>query len=111
MVLRAPMKMPPKEGLQRSPLDVTLTRKSEATAQFNATNSGMAVEASSRQPPAAVVQILNGPNAGKELELVKNLTTLGKQECRWRCWPAVRTGFSLPCGRRQLPYRERVVYR
>jgi pSer/pThr/pTyr-binding forkhead associated (FHA) protein len=32
-------------------------------------------------PPAsqaAVVQILTGPNAGKELELVKNLTTLGK---------------------------------
>ena len=26
----------------------------------------------------AVIQILNGPNAGKELELVKNLTTLGK---------------------------------
>lgn len=32
------------------------------------------------QPAAkmAVVQILNGPNAGKELELVKSLTTLGK---------------------------------
>lgn len=32
-------------------------------------------------PPAvrsAVVQILTGPNAGKELELIKNLTTLGK---------------------------------
>jgi hypothetical protein len=29
-------------------------------------------------PQAAVVQILTGPNAGKELELVKNLTTLGK---------------------------------
>lgn len=28
--------------------------------------------------PAAVVQVLTGPNAGKELELVKNLTTLGK---------------------------------
>jgi len=28
--------------------------------------------------PMAVVQILTGPNAGKELELVKNLTTLGK---------------------------------
>lgn len=28
--------------------------------------------------PQAVVQILTGPNAGKELELVKNLTTLGK---------------------------------
>jgi len=27
---------------------------------------------------AAVVQVLTGPNAGKELELVKNLTTLGK---------------------------------
>jgi pSer/pThr/pTyr-binding forkhead associated (FHA) protein len=26
----------------------------------------------------AVVQVLNGPNTGKELELVKNLTTLGK---------------------------------
>ena len=26
----------------------------------------------------AAVQILSGPNAGKELELVKNLTTLGK---------------------------------
>ncbi len=26
----------------------------------------------------AVVQILTGPNAGKELELVKSLTTLGK---------------------------------
>ncbi len=31
-------------------------------------------------PPQApaVIQILTGPNAGKELELVKNLTTLGK---------------------------------
>ncbi|MDD5384124.1 MAG: FHA domain-containing protein [Gallionella sp.] len=29
-------------------------------------------------PQAAVIQILTGPNAGKELELVKNLTTLGK---------------------------------
>ncbi len=28
--------------------------------------------------PIAAVQILTGPNAGKELELVKNLTTLGK---------------------------------
>ena len=36
----------------------------------------------SEQPAAAVrsavVQILTGPNAGKDLELVKNLTTLGK---------------------------------
>lgn len=30
------------------------------------------------QKQVAVVQVLTGPNAGKELELVKNLTTLGK---------------------------------
>ncbi len=30
------------------------------------------------QQAGAVIQILTGPNAGKELELVKNLTTLGK---------------------------------
>ena len=29
-------------------------------------------------PPTAALQILNGPNAGRELDLVKNLTTLGK---------------------------------
>lgn len=33
---------------------------------------------SSTAVPLAAVQILTGPNAGKELELVKNLTTLGK---------------------------------
>jgi len=43
-----------------------------------------AVSASAVVPQAgapkqvAVVQVLTGPNAGKELELVKNLTTLGK---------------------------------
>ena len=44
-----------------------------------------AVSASVAAPPqanalkqVAVVQVLTGPNAGKELELVKNLTTLGK---------------------------------
>ena len=30
------------------------------------------------QQAGGVIQILTGPNAGKELELVKNLTTLGK---------------------------------
>jgi pSer/pThr/pTyr-binding forkhead associated (FHA) protein len=34
--------------------------------------------ASAQPQQAAAVQILNGPNAGKELELVKSLTTLGK---------------------------------
>jgi len=83
MVLRAPIK--PAAGEAKSPLDVTATRKTEVTTQFNATASGvanvtgggMAPEAAGAQP-VALVQILNGPNAGKELELVKNLTTLGK---------------------------------
>ncbi len=34
--------------------------------------------ASKQVAQVAVVQVLTGPNAGKELELVKNLTTLGK---------------------------------
>jgi hypothetical protein len=78
MVLRAPVKVSHSDTAVKSPLDVTVTRKTEATGQFNATNTGMTAEAASGQTPAAVVQILNGPNAGKELELVKNLTTLGK---------------------------------
>ncbi|ADE10772.1 FHA domain-containing protein [Sideroxydans lithotrophicus] len=78
MVLRAPVKVSHGEAAAKSPLDVTVTRKAEATGQFNATSSGMTTEAASAQTPAAVVQILNGPNAGKELELVKSLTTLGK---------------------------------
>jgi pSer/pThr/pTyr-binding forkhead associated (FHA) protein len=36
------------------------------------------VEKPAGQAQSAVVQVLTGPNAGKELELVKNLTTLGK---------------------------------
>lgn len=78
MVLRAPVKISPSEGVAKSPLDVTVTRKTEASPQFNATSSGMVAEATAAPVSAAVVQILNGPNAGKELELVKNLTTLGK---------------------------------
>ncbi len=83
MVLRAPVKMASDAGA-KSPLDVTLTRKTEATTQFNSTASGVAnmtgsgLDTTGSQTPAAVVQILNGPNAGKELELVKNLTTQGK---------------------------------
>jgi hypothetical protein len=78
MVLRAPVKITPSEAGSKSPLDVTATRKTEAviSTQFNTTNSGMPPPTG--QLPAAVVQILNGPNSGKELELVKNLTTLGK---------------------------------
>ena len=80
MVLRAPVKMSPGEATSKSPLDVTATRKTEAAlSQLNSTNSGIGADTSGgATPPAALVQILNGPNSGKELELVKNLTTLGK---------------------------------
>ncbi len=36
------------------------------------------VEPAARQVQLAAIQILNGPNAGRELDLVKGLTTLGK---------------------------------
>jgi predicted component of type VI protein secretion system len=80
MVLRAPVKTAPADPAAKSPLDVTTTRKTEAAIsnQFNSTASGAGADTTGGQPPAALVQILNGPNAGKELELVKNLTTLGK---------------------------------
>lgn len=77
MVLRAPVKTSHGEGFTKTQVDVapTVVQKPETTAQFNATVTGAGA---SGQPPAALVQILNGPNSGKELELVKNLTTLGK---------------------------------
>ena len=36
------------------------------------------VSSSTLSNPVGVIQILTGPSSGKELELVKNLTTLGK---------------------------------
>jgi len=51
----------------------------EATGKFSQISDTTAQQpVSSGASPAAAVQILTGPNAGKELELVKNLTTLGK---------------------------------
>ena len=51
----------------------------EATGKFIEMSDTTAQQPiSAGASPAAAVQILTGPNAGKELELVKNLTTLGK---------------------------------
>jgi pSer/pThr/pTyr-binding forkhead associated (FHA) protein len=78
MVLRAPVKTAPAAGAAtKVHMDITSMQKADTT-QFNATASGITADSTAGQPPAAVVQILNGPNSGKELELVKNLTTLGK---------------------------------
>jgi len=41
-------------------------------------NVGVAPTPPTPSIPAAAIQLLNGPNAGKELELTKTLTTLGK---------------------------------
>jgi len=92
MVLRAPVKPAANKPAmaattQAIPTVVTSEDALDATGKFNATGpltgslaqagAGAQAQAPTSQAPA-VVQILNGPNAGKELELVKNLTTLGK---------------------------------
>ena len=86
MVLRAPVKM---QGVSKADDTFSHTQtdagihalKADATGQFNSTASKADVKtaaAPAGQQAAAVIQILNGPNLGKELELSKNLTTLGK---------------------------------
>jgi len=42
------------------------------------TRSNIGVVPPSPSIPAAAIQLLNGPNVGKELDLTKTLTTLGK---------------------------------
>ncbi len=92
MVLRGPVagaKTPDQAGGTTQPrVQTTLagaTTLSGATTQTEATTNKypQASESTGGMPPvsgspSAAVQILTGPNAGKELELVKNLTTLGK---------------------------------
>ncbi len=79
MVLRAPAKKvetPPLAQTQTKPAQVVQV---EATGKFPEMADTTAQQpVSGGASPAAAVQILTGPNAGKELELVKNLTTLGK---------------------------------
>ncbi|HKB58404.1 MAG TPA: FHA domain-containing protein [Gallionellaceae bacterium] len=78
MVLRAPAKKP---EAAPTPMAQTQTqgRVTEATGKFPEMADTTAQHpVSGGGSPAAAVQILTGPNAGKELELVKNLTTLGK---------------------------------
>lgn len=66
MVLRQPVK-------QAAPSAAKPAAESagEITGKLDATQPGASAQ-------VAVVQVLTGPNAGKELELTKNLTTLGK---------------------------------
>ncbi|HEU0220030.1 MAG TPA: FHA domain-containing protein [Gallionella sp.] len=93
MVLRAPVKQaaPSAETgdatmnlikTQVTPIAKPAAEAMEKTGKFEVPQptppvAQPAVAAASVPQPAAV-QILTGPNAGRELELVKNLTTLGK---------------------------------
>ncbi|MGZ8257088.1 MAG: FHA domain-containing protein [Gallionella sp.] len=88
MVLRGPVKLVTPvvdvvehaaELMQTHVLNATGASKlaAEITDKLPATLSS-ASAAPQVTPSAAAVQILTGPNAGKELELLKSLTTLGK---------------------------------
>lgn len=85
MVLRAPVKQSkPEESFNQTQGNVGVSApKHESTTQFNTTAPKVDVapaptQAAAGAAPVAVIQILNGPNLGRELELSKNLTTLGK---------------------------------
>ncbi len=93
MVLRAPVKTQNVDTTMKT-TQVNLPPAYAATGKFEAAPLQAAVArpvpvaqtAPAEKPPAppsaavrpAALQILSGPNAGKELDLVKNLTTLGK---------------------------------
>lgn len=63
-------------GSNKAALDA-LSLSNDPAAQTSPGTQARPVEATLELPPAAI-QLLNGPNAGKELELTKSLTTLGK---------------------------------
>lgn len=64
-----------RSGVLRMPSEMQLA----PTESPSRSNIGMASNAKPSQPAlAAAIQLLNGPNAGRELDLTKTLTTLGK---------------------------------
>ena len=72
-------KLKPTEQSQLAPDDkIPELRQIEAIPPSQPVPVISAEKAPSLQQAMGVIQILNGPNAGKELELVKNLTTVGK---------------------------------
>jgi len=92
MVMRAPARQ---DSGMRAAAPVRSTSDSIQTGKFDAVRAAVAGVTTGSQPAApaqastpplttapaqqtAAIQVLTGPNAGKELELVKNLTTLGK---------------------------------
>jgi hypothetical protein len=106
MIMRTPVKQAasstsnkpaPPQGITPAKADSkpTIEVAADKTGKFEAHKPAASAQAAAPAKPAqpvapaaapqsatsnkvAVVQVLTGPNAGKELELVKNLTTLGK---------------------------------
>jgi hypothetical protein len=85
MVLRSPVKQAaPGASKPAEPAGITQTQPNlnkpaaEPSAEKTGKLDSFHPSASATHAPVAVVQVLTGPNAGKELELIKNLTTLGK---------------------------------
>ncbi len=82
MVLRAPAKQAaPAAAKPAEPLTQTqanVAKPAETPGEKTGKLEAMQPAAQAAPGQVAVVQVLTGANAGKELELVKNLTTLGK---------------------------------
>ncbi|MDH4215272.1 MAG: FHA domain-containing protein [Gallionella sp.] len=96
MVLKAPVKQAAPAAAPAAPAAPAAAKPAGAPPGFSQTQPNVAKAAVEKQVeitgkleamqpaaqaaagPVAVVQVLTGANAGKELELVKNLTTLGK---------------------------------
>ena len=72
MILRAPVGAKP-QAVQPGPVATAGGASPKPAAAAPA-----APTTSTAGPPLAAIQLLNGPNAGKELVITKNLTTLGK---------------------------------
>jgi len=66
------------QGATTGKFEAAATVKSPAGQEPGKEATGKAPAAPAGGASPAAVQILSGPNTGKELELVKNLTTLGK---------------------------------
>lgn len=68
-----------RSGAAKTPAEMQLQPSAD---QFTRSNIGLPptpkVVPAASAVPAAAVQLLNGPNAGRELDLTKTLTTLGK---------------------------------
>ncbi len=84
MVLRAPPKKPEAPAVPGPAVAATQAKPVQAAQVETTGKFAVMGDTTAQQPvsaggsPTAAVQILTGPNAGKELDLVKNLTTLGK---------------------------------